>query len=140
MKRDINKQKLIYFYSLNGTWIRINKNLAMLGLDRNKIVKNTYLRDFKSKIENNIYMDYYNDIDVLIIDEFYSHEFNDNITFDVFYEAIKELVEKGIQIVMAGLLKMNALIGIPKERKKEIVSYKLKYNLKNLLEYKVEYI
>ena len=140
MKNDINKQKLIYFYSPNGTWTRINENLTILGLEKNKLVKNTYLRDFKSKIGNNAYMEYYKDIDVLIIDEFYSHEFNDNITFDVFYEAIKELAENGIQIVMAGHLKMNKLIGMPKEMKKEIVSYNLKYSLKNLLEYKVEYI
>lgn len=39
MKRNINKQKLICFYSPNGTLIGINKDLAMMELDRNKIVK-----------------------------------------------------------------------------------------------------
>ena len=37
-------------------------------------------------------MEYHKDIDVLIIDEFYAQEFNDNI--GCFYEKIRELIKK----------------------------------------------
>ena len=126
---DINKQKMIYFYSPNGTWTRINKNLEYLGLDENKKVGNTYTRDFSLEVRNNTYMEKYKDYDVLYLDEFYDHAFGDPDCFRAGYEAMKKLISAGKQIVMAGHEKFDNLYFLPDEMKKEVALYDLKYDL-----------
>lgn len=124
--KNINEQKLIYFYSPMGTWIRINKNLEDLGLDKNKKVANTYTRDFIDSVFNNTYMEKYKDYDVIFLDEFYDHQICD---YEAGYEAMKKLIKSGKQIVMAGHGELDSLIEMPEEMKKNISSYNLIYGL-----------
>lgn len=137
---DINNQKLIYFYSPNGTWTRINKNLEYLGLDKNKKVVNTYTRDFSLEVLNNTYMDRYKDYDVLYLDEFYDFEFGDPDCFKNAYEAMKKLIADGKQIVMAGHGRFEDLRWLPDDMKNEVTLYDLKYDLDWDYNYNVDYI
>ena len=138
----MSETRLIYFHSPGGTWITVNKNLHYLGLDKDKIVKNTYLRDFILEIMNNTYNDKYKDVDVLVVDEFYSHFFNDDVDSNKFYNVVKELLKQDKIIVMAGHGKIDNLYDLPNEMKKCITEYNLRYDVDIDIElpYTVEYM
>ena len=126
MKSDtINSQKYIYFYSPMGTWIRVNKNLEYLGLNNNKRICNTLTNNFTMSVKNNTYHNKYKDYDVIYLDEFYDN----NIDFDLCYKVLQKFVNNGKQIVMAGHGTLESLVKMPKEMKKQVVSYNLMYDL-----------
>lgn len=133
---DINKQNFIYFYSPDGTYTRINKNLEYLGLDKNKKVCNTYTRNFSRAVEKNTYKKKFKNYDVIYLDEFYDYEIN----YETCYKVLKELIWEGKQIVMAGHGDLDSLVKMPEEMKKQIISYDLKYDLDWDYTYKVKYI
>ena len=137
---NINNEKLIYFYSPNGTWTRINKNLEYLGLDKNKKIANTYARHFSLEVLNNTYLDRYKEYDVIYLDEFYDFVFRSSDCFKNAFDAIKKLIEVGKQIVMAGHEKIEDLRWLPDDMKKEVALYDLKYDLDWDYNYKVNYI
>ena len=143
-EKNINKQMYIYFYSPNGTWTRININLEHLGLEKNKKIANTYYRDFIANVDNNTYKEKYNDYDVIYLDEFYDWEAHGNDSINSSYNAMKELVKSGKQIVMAahGDIKNS---NFPDELKNNVTVYQLNYELDppdlyGNKEYDIEYI
>ena len=127
--KEINNQKLIYFYIPKGTWIRVHKNLEILGLDKNKKIRSTYTRNFVDSVKNNNYKEKYEQYDVLYLDEFYDHEFDDRDVSNACYNIMKELIDDEKQIVMAGHGKLDSLVSMPIDIKKRIVSYNLLYGL-----------
>lgn len=129
MNKDINDIKFIYFYSQNGTWTRIHKNLEHLGLNKNKKIGSTYARNFVDKAKKNTFIEKYKDYDVLYLDEFYDYEFDNEEIFNKCYIAMKELIENGKQIVMASHSEFEKHSLPSEEMKKEITSYDLNYNL-----------
>lgn len=126
---DINKAKMIYFYSPGGTWIVVDKNLYYLGLDKTKTIKTCKMLNLKFDILNGKYKNKYCDIDVLIIDDFYSYHFEKGLTFEYFYEVIKYFNKNNILVVMAGHGKLDSLKGMPIKMKEEIISLDLIYGL-----------
>lgn len=140
MSKNINDEKLIYFCSPNGTWVQINKNLKALGLDTNKVVKNTYLRYFINSVINDDYLDMYKNIDVLVIDEFYENIIENNIGYEKCFEVFNQLTKQGKQIVMAGHNQLKEFYNMPSEFMSLISNYDLRYDLKVNLDYEVEYI
>ena len=137
---NINNQKLIYFYSPMGTWTRINKNLIHLGLDKNKKIGNTYARDFIWEVKNNTYKKKYKNIDVIYLDEFYDFEFDNEELFAKSYDVMKELIESGKQIVMAGHNELDTFNLMPEEMKKNIISYDLIYGLDGEFDSSIKYL
>lgn len=133
---DINTQKYIYFFSPDGTWTRINKNLEYLGLDKNKKIANTYTKDFDLSVRENTYKNKYGNYDVIYLDEFYDFEIDYELCFKIF----EEFVAQGKQIVMAGHGDLDSLKQMPLQMKKQVKSYDLKYDLDWDYSYSIDYI
>ncbi len=129
MDKDIHNISFIYFYSPYGTWTRIHKNLEYLGLNKNKKIGSTYTREFVEEVINNNYIEKYKNYDVLYLDEFYDRVFTNKDIFTKCYNAMKELIKSGKQIVMASHFEFEKHSLPPNEMRKEVISYNLNYDL-----------
>ncbi len=126
---NINNEKLIYCSCPGGSWIRVNQYLRHLGLDNDKVIKNISLFHFKTNINNKKFESNYDDLDVLIIDEFYdcSNEIID---------AINELINKGKQIVLASHNTIDELDYFSRNFKNRLKYYDMDYSLDYVLDFR----
>ena len=129
MKEDINKIPFIYFYSPNGTWTRIHKNLIHMGLSKNKKIGSTYTRNFINEVNNDSFLKQYEAYDVIYLDEFYDYEFSGEEEFIKVYNAMNDLILRKKQIVMAGHDKLERIYLMPEEMRSRVVSFDLNYDL-----------
>ena len=146
---DINNQMMIYFYSPQGTYSRIQYCLYLLGLDKKKKIGNTYLHNLAFDIARENDLNRYFKYDVIYLDGFYDSGFYGQAGKERFIESeemtrlIVEFVEKltrnGVQIVMAGHGRLDSISALPKKLKDQIVEIDLFYDEGWSYDYEIEY-
>lgn len=146
---DVNSQKMIYFYSPQGTYSRIQYCLYLLGLDKKKKFGNTYFHSLAVDIARDNDLNRYFKYDVIYLDEFYDFGFYSQVGKDRIIESdemtqlivdfMEKLTRNGIQIVMAGHGRLDSIGTLPKKLKEQILEIDLFYDKGWSYDYEIEY-